>query len=670
MVGASTSGDEGGDELAALMSLLEQETDLATHSKMNADFVPGMVTVLHSSELHQLGLENVAQALSIVAGFDINENNDGSTISLVRGVGASLDSNNLKMMLNGIPVNNAITGLAEPLLYLPVEQVDRIEVIRGPGASLYGEFAFSGVVNVITRKQSNDVAVKVGDNNLRQASVNLFGASSDRRFQWNLSSSAWVEDDSDRISNTDNFWNSGNGHSPGPVFDNNKGSTFLLGLDYDGYQFRAQYLNYQKGITFGRTAYTPEDFSPFKQSMLSFDVFKEWKLNEQLSHKLSLNYLQNDTEDPVHLTLPAGVRGPGGRPPTVTDSYRQDEHGDASFALNWEGSWDVSDHSLLLGLSHKKVKVTDVGGKVFDLVQPARYFTTDEMVVLDDTEREINSVFFQDQWHLTSTLDMTFGARYDDYDDLGGNLSPRVALVWRATDKHLFKAQYAEAFRPPTLQESYPGPLTPEGRTSQGRELDPEELASYELAYIYRSSGKVLRFTVFKTDIKNMIEFVIVPSEPPTYLNRGEISSYGAELEWQQAIGRSWEVLANVSYVLTDDEVTNDDVVGSIDWMSNVAVTWHTTRSVSQSVLVKYRGQQKGYPNIRRLDPENSFPEYQTLDYSVRWVDPMGIDGVSFSGTVKNVFDEDYAILSVRPTYEDGLPQEGRTWWAEVGYEF
>ncbi|MFX0065928.1 MAG: TonB-dependent receptor plug domain-containing protein, partial [Candidatus Hermodarchaeota archaeon] len=66
----------------------------------------------------------------------------------------------MKILLDKVPLKTEI-GLC-PVLKMPVEQIERIEIIRGPGSAIYGEFAMMGVVNIITRKKSNQLFSTIG----------------------------------------------------------------------------------------------------------------------------------------------------------------------------------------------------------------------------------------------------------------------------------------------------------------------------------------------------------------------------------------------------------------------------------------------------------------------------------------------------------------------------
>ncbi|MCG8612397.1 MAG: TonB-dependent receptor [Pseudomonadales bacterium] len=376
----------------------------------------------------------------------------------------------------------------------------------------------------------------------------------------------------------------------------------------------------------------------------------------------------NKRRNAAFLGVPVGARAPGLDGVVEVESYVRDGYADSSYKADWQWRWNpVQAHRILLGLSYEYMQVDEA---FMENVRPngVRLPALPGRTPVDpEADRSLGGILLQDQWQLTSGLELTFGVRYDHYYDWGDNLSPRAAAIWRVADGHILKFQYAEAFRPPTLEESYGGAL-PGG--SPAPDLDAETIDSQELAYIYRGNIGVFRTTLFRTHVEDLIEFVIIPGRMPALLNRGELNSYGVEFEWQQRINHTWDILANVSYVHTKDEMTDEEVVGAVDWMGNLGVTWQTLPQVEQGALLQYRGQQLGY-NVRlRLPPDRTLPEYWTLNYSVAWQPLTQYPGFKVSGTVKNVFDEEYAVVSAGPTYPLGLPQLGRTWWAELSYQF
>ena len=153
LLAMNTRRAEDQEELLELLSVLEEETEVATKTKMNADYVPGIVTVLHGDDMEVLGVRTVWEALGFVPGVEIKINTLGRPMVVVRGISGTRHTGHVKLMVDSVGANPSFRGANDALLMIPIEQVERIEVIRGSGSSLYGEFSYTGVVNIITRKE-------------------------------------------------------------------------------------------------------------------------------------------------------------------------------------------------------------------------------------------------------------------------------------------------------------------------------------------------------------------------------------------------------------------------------------------------------------------------------------------------------------------------------------
>ena len=151
--GPGRAGEPDTDEARDLLALLGNQTELATKTGMNADFIPGMVTILSGSDMLTRGARTVWEAVSLVPGISQGIEATGERLLLSRGAGHGYASGNIKILLDGMSMNSTLSATANPVLNLPIEQVERIEAIRGPGSSVYGEYAYIGVVNVITRRR-------------------------------------------------------------------------------------------------------------------------------------------------------------------------------------------------------------------------------------------------------------------------------------------------------------------------------------------------------------------------------------------------------------------------------------------------------------------------------------------------------------------------------------
>ncbi|MEO3737192.1 TonB-dependent receptor plug domain-containing protein [Shewanella baltica] len=655
------------DEMAALVALLEEETMLATQTKMNADYVPGMVSVLDAGELAGYGIQTIGQALNQVAGFYITVNNAGAPLAIVRGAGARLGASNLKIMLNGVPVNRAIDGSADWLYRLPINQFERIEVIRGPGSSLYGEFAFSGVVNVISRSD-NKLMATAGSHNALGSNLMVQHSFADST-QASLNLSVWDRDDSGLKGNPDNFAHSNRGFSPGAIFDREQGTLALAKVEHQGYHLQLQYADVERGGWYGRNAAMPASIAPRQETFQAVNVDKSWQLTPELTLKSELTHTHSQLTEAAYLPIPAGARGTGGQVVTI-NQYRQDGNTESSNRANISLHWTpIVDHRVYFALGYAHSQVDSAFGRFLRPGQPTSDFPADKTKVLDNSSRSLTSVTLQDQWMLTDELELTLGARFDSYSDWDANLSPRLAAVWRVNEHHILKAQYAEAFRPPTLEEAHPGPRSFPGTIFTP--LSEERLNSSEVAYIYRRDSFSFHTTVFNTEIKDLIEFLQQPGEPPIWHNNGDITTTGVELEWKQAVNRNWDWFANLSYVRARDHLDQDKIlIGSAQWQARAGISWHSDKLFHHALLLNYMGQQEGSETVLKSQVTREFDAYFTLDYTLRIEQPLQIKKLDMTVGLKNLTGEEYDTVPNPLQYPQGLHQGERTANLLLSYQF
>jgi len=137
-----------------------EEVTIATRHETKISKAPGIVTIITAEEIMHLGYRTFVEVLRTIPGFEILKSGDtGVVVPAVRGI---TSSNKVRLMLNGHFVNSPFTGSAFGRFDdFPVENIKKIEIIRGPGSAMYGENAFTAVINIITKDAKDIDGVKV-----------------------------------------------------------------------------------------------------------------------------------------------------------------------------------------------------------------------------------------------------------------------------------------------------------------------------------------------------------------------------------------------------------------------------------------------------------------------------------------------------------------------------
>jgi len=646
------SGDEE-QELGQLLELLQQQTSLATKTRLNADYVPGMVMVLHGDELENKGVRTVWEALALVPGVELSIEEAGRKQVVIRGIGRTYASGNSKILLNGASMNSAHLGHANPVMNIPVEQVERIEIIRGPGSAIHGEFALIGVINVITRKQESRVFVAGGENSTLATGIMLTYEDEKSPLTMNLNMAGWETDGPDVITGEDELFienggvNSAFSNSPGPTNEVTENRTAIFSLNYDKYSLTAQWLEDGYGDHFGRNQFLPPDEKRIvtENEYRTLNIKQMFDFNSGWSSELFAGWQDNEqTKDDLY-TAPDFL---GGDPYEVDIFYRE-RRSNAGVDFKWT---DNKKHNVLLGVEYVDINVDhelneyqQSGATLFswNFVEP-------------DKRRRILSTTLQEELRPNDKLTLTFGLRHDDYNDIDAELSPRLAAVRRKDQNNIFKAQYARAFRPPTFYEMSPLALAPGSAEVEGSIIN-----TTELGYIHKNNSSEYRVTLFNSKIDKFIVFI----DTQGFTNTDSARMYGAEFELKHKLSKNLDIDANISYLESDDDSTGKSLPGSTDWIANLGINYQPVSNTNLSLQYRYIDE----TYRQSTDTRDKLDAYATTDATLSLTELFG-QSISFRAGIKNLFDADVKYPAPVLTYVDDHPRAGRQWWVQLAYDF
>ena len=591
-------------ELEALLSILEEETEIATRTRMNSDFVPGIVTVLDGEKLEALGARTVWDAMPYVPGVQALLDGAGSPSVTVRGIPFPFNSGSIQVLVDGIPIGRESAGINGSALFIPVEQVDRLEFIRGPGSVIYGDFAFQGLLNIITRKDQRRAAVHVDDRDSIGGDAQYAAAS--EAWRWNVN--AAVHDTDEAL-------------LPVAADGQEQRGTLFAGLSHSGFAARVSLIERE----------VDGDARPFDESSWSVSLSHDHALRDALQGRVQGRYLSND--------IASG-----------TNRFDGTEL-ELGYQLFWDG-W--SRQRWLAGVEYQSA---DIDRGVFVLRPPPGANPpgggpppATRRVDFSGDDRDVVSLYLQNQIELNPDLRLTLGARYDDVDVIGDRVTPRVSLVWQLAERHILKAQYAEGFRTPTFFELF-DPDTP-------ADLDFEVNQTTELVYIYREPNRVFRASAFHSRIEDM---VFVDFANRGFNNLAEAGAEGIELEWTQQVGSGLQLDANVAWVDSEDDRNPQgatvDIPAVPNWMANLGLLW----SPSEHWLL---GLHWNHVDERESARPGS-GEYDQVDLTVtrRHLWPGGPD---LRLGIINALDEEIVHVLDGPVQDFSFSYDTRTVWAQL----
>ncbi len=668
----------GDSEEHRLTMILEDMTDVATKTRMNADFVPGMVTVLHGKDLEARGIRTVNEALRMAPGVDLFFDGSGIWKTQVRGLSNPFAYGNFKILLNNAVIDKAFW--INPAPDIPIEQIERIDIIRGPASAIYGEFALSGVVDIITRKNgllseyNNRLFTGFGNNEKYTAGVVLSTSIFEKAFHMSLNASGSKTEGSNIQSGPDKLAVlSLPSYAPGSINDYRELETAFLSLSYMDFSLQAHLLNHGQGDFFGYALALPpyENRAVFRDRFMGVEARHKVRFHNRLNAEIKLGCQKQRLKGEDAYVAPP----PGDNDDMAFGIHYEENTFRTGVDLTWASSAETKDgqpgHNLLLGWSFTENRLGNIWFE--SNFNPGAHFMTPEtrysgefFGLEEGTSRMINSITFQDEYQAFDRLTITAGFRWDHYSDIKNNFSPRLGAVYHASRHHIFKAQYARAFRPPTLEELH----AEKNLVVLGNpDLKSEFNDTFELGYIFRKDLTVIGASLFYSELDNLIGVI-----DEQRVNIGSASLKGIELELKyQLVMNILKLDANISYVNSKDGYTNEAISGAADWLSNVGLIYQPFNYLT--VTLQYR--HVGNRHMDMDDPRDDLSSYNTFDLTGMILIPA-LKGLTVRGGIKNLFDEDvrYPSPLIRlsglaiPTYPEDFPRAGRGWWVRISYDF
>src|SRR5262249_55985153 len=141
----------------SLADLLDTQVDVASKKPQTTRETPGIVTVITRADILNSGARDLLDVMVLVPGFAPGVDVEGVVDLGVRGQWGH--EGKILLLIDGQPMNELLYSTIQLANHYPLESIDRIEVIRGPGSAIYGGYAELAVINIITRRPDDRIAV-------------------------------------------------------------------------------------------------------------------------------------------------------------------------------------------------------------------------------------------------------------------------------------------------------------------------------------------------------------------------------------------------------------------------------------------------------------------------------------------------------------------------------
>lgn len=556
---ASPARAQNASELEALLE--EKIVTSASKSAETTDSAPATVTTLTADDLRRHGLRTVADAVRfLVAGANIEETPGGGFGS--RGVLIPYDfGSHVLVLIDGHVVNSELDSSASlgHELGVPIELVDHIEVVLGPGSVLYGGNAMFGVINVVTKRARHHRGLHLGVD--AEPSRQYRGsASAGAEFEWlgqlgELTFGVELVDMTDPIG-LDVQYVGNDVYTGAPLQTRADGSanglwggtwTNNFARSASGYS-RLTLGDLQLGLRVGRQR-TNDPTNLFDFDAADVGYTTRW-LSLDLSYQKRLSQVLDVTLRLYGDEARKDIRWFSSAPQYCLlgqlSGCRVDTHGGAEWAgLEAQGRFDwLSDgrQTTLLGVDGRVRNVQYVS----DIIDSESGDNPGSVAYYSDIDATLGA-YVQHVARPSRALTLNVGTRLDSLPRFGSALSPRAAIVLEPWDGSSLKAIYSSAFQAPlpsTMAFAQPLLIVAAG------DLGSERVHAFELAAEQRLSTHRLRTSLFYSRWEDMVELVrltagelalaksrgqllaFVP-EALQYRNGATIASYGYTADWE-----------------------------------------------------------------------------------------------------------------------------------------
>lgn len=655
----------------------EDFISIATGARQPISLAPAVASVITAEQMREMGARDLDEVLQSVPGLHVSVAPRGYLpLYTIRGI-YSENNPQVLVLINDIPITNFYVGNRGELWGgMPLNDIARIEIIRGPGSAIYGADAFAGVVNIITKTAEDidgtEVGVRAGSFSTKEGWM-LHGGT------WNnfdISFSLQVQDtdghgeiiDADAQSASDAFFSTDASYAPGPVNLQRKSIETRVDVSRGSWRLR---LGYQGRKDMGSGAGVAMALDPAANGdseRFNADLTYRHTLTQSWDLTSVLSYFDTSAEPDLVLFPPGAGAGafPDG---VIARPYVYERHMRLNLSAFYHG---FERHSLRFGTGAtygdmyriREVKNyapdgSPLPGGVIDVSNDP------DLVFIRPNDRKIYYAFAQDEWMIAPDWRLTSGVRYDKYSDFGDTTNPRFALVWQARMNLTAKLLYGRAFRAPAFNELY----NINNPVALGNpNLKPETIDTYELALSHQYSHDLkMGLNIFHYEMKDILRFTPDPAPALTVTaqNAGNRRGHGLEVEVTYDPSLTIHLYGNYSFQKSTETETDNDVANSPQHQAYILAGWKFIPDWTLNAETYWVADRKREAS----DPRPEIDDYVVSNLLLRYM-PRGRSwDVAFAA--RNVFDEDAREPSPAPgSIPNDLPLAGRHFFVEGRYQF
>jgi len=602
----------------SIEDLLNIKVSTGSTSSETVVSTPAIVSRYNRIDMERMGVTNLREMFNFIPGVIVQDSLPGWASVQIRGVDEAFNQKVL-FLLDGVPYHQPSHSLI-PMDGIPWESISHVEVIRGPGSVVYGTQASGGVLNVITRTDTdeNSAFVKIGTNNLREASAYL---------NWQLSNDVAIYA-AFEYRTQDEYETTYNEIFPDVGAVSDEVSRLLESesglLRYTSNEFIFQFQAFSSTTIGINDAYT--DKNTLQPTILESKGYlahleNSWNTDKsRITAFIDYNYYTFDLQ--INNIFAPGSHALATKDNNGKDDYRVRFGGD--FVYNINDSLDFS-----AGLE-KETRSNGVY-RLYSVDMPNNPLVT----FLEKDQVDEFSAFTQldykyEEWRVL------VGARFTDNEISGQKTTPRTAISYKIDKNQSFKYLHSTGFNSPNPTQTS---INAAGNVIGNKSLTAEVVTTQDFAYSYSKDNMLFVANVYYLEAKDFIIRRFDDSVGAvSFFNEGNYTRKGAEIDFQLSRPNS-KVFMNLAYQKEGNKVILDD-----------PDAFNTPRLTLSIGANKNVGDKHNFgANVSYIGARNNLDSYSVLNiiYTTQFSD------YDFFAVVRNVTDED--ILNPSNTAQNSV---------------
>jgi vitamin B12 transporter len=585
----------------------------ATRTAETIDETLAPVSVITRKDIERLQATSIAEVLKMTPSVSFTSSGGfGSNQSFsIRGT----NSDHVLVLIDGVPVGSSTLGTTA-FEHLPITQIEKIEVVRGPRSSLYGSSAIGGIIQIFTRKGGEPetrLSAGYGTDNTREVFVNRSGGNETSSYNMGLNYFA-----SDGYNFVGDY---------GPDLDDDGYDNYSISIS-GSHQFTDQFkLSGSFLRTEGTAEYDGYNYIDTRtdstQQVIS--AVADYTMNEIWDSQLQLGRSDDKNRNFLH---DDPLANPFVDPQTRFNTQRD--------SVIWKNNISIRDSDLMtLGLDYQK-----------DYVDSTVKYTEDS---------RWNKAVFAQYLYYGDSLDTQLSFRRDKNQAFGSHNSWNVGVSYPLNESVRVTGTYGTAFKAPTFNDLY---WPNDGFFTGNEDLQVEESSSFDFGLDFSTGPAKWTAHYFNTKIDNLIAFQFIPFPGvSTMQNINKAKIDGLELTVSIA-WNDWVLSSNLSVINPRDEETGYQLIRRSKRLFNLELDRILDKwSYGASIVAASSRYNDSFEN-------DLIPGYGILNIRAAF---KFNNSWTLKAKIDNLFDKEYALS--RDFYGRDYKQQGRFFFTSIHYK-